>query len=597
MDGGGSLVVSFTKPPLLPSKRAVSVPWGGIVAVPTVRLLAVDTKTTALDMDALTTSETPVVHTSTPTAQSTLHERAISMVFPAGLVVRDGANQVVTTTTTIRATEYTTPDSMPAALPPASAFTYCVDMRLDGIDYASFSEPVITWVDNFLGFPVGSVVPSAYFDPALNVWVPSENGQVVELLADGNGDIVAIDTDGDGDPDGDPGDFLGMEGATPGTYWRVPVSHFSIYDYNWPQFPPYAAAPQPALPVVVEEPEDPCREATNSFVTPRGAVFHDEVPIPGTGLTLHYASNRVSGYKQVIDVPVSGLLQEGVISEGALEAMAVIASLGTSREIVHFEPASNLHHRFVWDGLNSSGETSLGASNHTIELFYAYRGQYAVPFSVEGSLAFGLPGFPPSEQFPEIDTLEVTTRRSMRTVRLTSHVRTREIAHGWSLSNEHFLPSMRPEGQLLLRGDGTSARRDGQLVAAQVWSPSPGGYIAGIAFDREGFLYASDASNHVVYKLDPEGISAPEIIAGQFGQAGDCASGTEACGGPCTATSATLNGPSQLAVDSQGNVYVLEEAGYGKVKRVSGGTIQTIVRGGAVAPAIYRIGHAIHASH
>ena len=36
------------------------------------------------------------------------------------------------TNITVRATEYPTPESMPAKLPPTSAFTYCAELSVDG---------------------------------------------------------------------------------------------------------------------------------------------------------------------------------------------------------------------------------------------------------------------------------------------------------------------------------------------------------------------------------------------------------------------------------------------------------------------------------
>ena len=49
----------------------------------------------------------------------------------------------------------TTPDSMSADLPPTSAYTYCAELSVDGAQRVRFEKPVITWIDNFLGFHVG----------------------------------------------------------------------------------------------------------------------------------------------------------------------------------------------------------------------------------------------------------------------------------------------------------------------------------------------------------------------------------------------------------------------------------------------------------
>ena len=110
-------------------------------------------------------------------------------------------------TITVKATEYTTPESMPAKLPPTSAFTYCVELSVEGAQRVRFEKPVITWVDNFLGFDVGEIVPVGFYDRDKGVWVPSENGVVVKLLdTDSDQTVDALDADGDGQPDDINGD-------------------------------------------------------------------------------------------------------------------------------------------------------------------------------------------------------------------------------------------------------------------------------------------------------------------------------------------------------------------------------------------------------
>lgn len=110
-------------------------------------------------------------------------------------------------TLTVRATEYTVgehgPERMPAALPPESAYTYAVELSADevaqeGAVGVEFSQPVMFYVDNFLDFPVGTVVPMGYYDRQRAVWVPSDNGLVIHILTVDPGIDVTIDMDGDG---------------------------------------------------------------------------------------------------------------------------------------------------------------------------------------------------------------------------------------------------------------------------------------------------------------------------------------------------------------------------------------------------------------
>ncbi|MCP4693100.1 MAG: hypothetical protein GY859_33970 [Desulfobacterales bacterium] len=110
------------------------------------------------------------------------------------------------TTITARATEYTTPASMPALLPVNSGFTWCAELAVNGAARVRFEKPVIVWVDNFLGFDVGQAAPSGYYDRDKAVWTPSENGRVVRLQDEsGDGVAVAYDADDDGRPGDRPG--------------------------------------------------------------------------------------------------------------------------------------------------------------------------------------------------------------------------------------------------------------------------------------------------------------------------------------------------------------------------------------------------------
>ena len=91
---------------------------------------------------------------------------------------------------------------MPAALPPASAYTYAVDMSADqavlaGAKALVFSQPVAVYVDDFLHFPVGQVVPVGYYDPDQGAWVASGNGRIVQILAV-TGGLADLDIDGSG---------------------------------------------------------------------------------------------------------------------------------------------------------------------------------------------------------------------------------------------------------------------------------------------------------------------------------------------------------------------------------------------------------------
>ena len=93
----------------------------------------------------------------------------------------------------VRATEFTAgaagPDAMPGSLPPelrlhvrGRAIASTRPSRRARPRSAS-TKPVINYVDNFLGFPVGGAVPTGYYDRADGEWKAAPNGRVIKLLA------------------------------------------------------------------------------------------------------------------------------------------------------------------------------------------------------------------------------------------------------------------------------------------------------------------------------------------------------------------------------------------------------------------------------
>jgi RHS repeat-associated protein len=593
VEGGGTLTVIYQKQGLISAQRKVDVPWNDNAIAETVVMISEDPIATTLTFDG--DADTVVTHKSEDVVDGS-GKRAVTMVFSgdnkAYLVDEQGNDVQELTTITTRATEYQTPQSMPAKLPPNSAFTYCAEVSVDGVERVRFDKPVTTFIDNFLGFPVGSIVPVGYYDRDKGVWVPSENGVVVQLLdTDADGVADALDADGDGQPDDLDGDssfsseIKGLEDSqryAPGaTFWRVEMKHFTPFDCNWPFGPPADAIISNAEGSLVVDQQDASLfgptsgqsrndiQCVSSFVEQRSRVFHEDIPIPGTDMTLHYTSSRVPGYKPaVISVPVSG----ETVPESLLKIVVEAQVAGQKYEI-ELPPEPNQVAEIEWDGLDYMGRPVQDSVIAHIRIGFVYYGVYFSP-NTEGR-AFGQAG---------VNSLTVPTRQeatlwSDRKVPIIIGKGT--IAEGWTISAHHQASPL--SQNVLLKGDGTVIRNTASIIETYAGDGSGSPYLVGmggpataakipnpssLAMDMEGNLYIFCSHNpgwqnwrSYILKVDTEGIVTLYARASGFWG---------------------YNG--YIAVDSQRNIYY--SAYYNWYGGANGGCVKKIDPAGEVSTVV-----------
>jgi RHS repeat-associated protein len=645
VEGGGILSVRYRKPGFISAQRQVQVPWNDIAVAETVSLIFEDAAATVVKFDG--SAATVVTHRSTEVSDSS-GTRAATMVFTgdnkAYLTDKAGNKTLELKTITTRATEFSTPESMPAKLPPTSAFTWCAEFSVDGAERVQFEKPVIVWVDNFLGFPVGAIVPVGYYDRDKGRWLPMKNGRVVMLLdTDGDGIVDGLDADGDGQPDdldqngSMRNEVLGLDDGkrylAGTTSWRVEINHFSPVDFNWPfGIPSGAISPNPMGPAVADVQKDASKDSLRclgSFLEEKSRIFHEDISIPGTDLTLHYTSSRSAGYKPgVITVPASG---DSVPS--SLIRILVKAEVAGRRYEITLPPEPNQVARIEWDGLDHLGRPANGIMTAHIEIGFVYYGVYYIAAGVGD--AFGQPGIGP---FTIPTRLEVVSWKNVD-VPILRGIGT--IAEGWSLSAHHYVSPM--DSSQIFKGDGMTGTNNaavietvagigpgervlsgmgGSAVKAQIGEPR------GLATDEEGNLYIDTAVSAVYWnpldyrflKVDRNGIVTSVVqwwntIASNFARDaqgslyqtygshciykidnpalysafdsstytvyGDCnGQGFSGDGGPATA--ARFSSPKGIAFDSSGNVYIADYNNH-RVRKIDANGMITTFAGTGVA--------------
>ena len=105
---------------------------------------------------------------------------------------------------------------------------------------------------------------------------------------------------------------------------------------------------------------------------------------------------------------------------------------------------------------------------------------------------------------------------------------------------------------------GNVGNTDGTGSTASFGQPS------GVALDAKGNLYVADAQNHNIRKVTPGGVVTTLAGSGAPGSADG------------TGTSASFHGPTGVAVDGYGNVYVADQGNHALRMVTSGGVVTTL---------------------
>jgi RHS repeat-associated protein len=582
VNGGGTVVVQYDKSGYARTQRRVPAPWRDYSWVESVVLVPYDTRVTMV-----TTGSAVLQVARGTTASDQDGSRTATLLFPPGtqasMTLADGSSKPLPTLS-VRATEFTVggtgPAAMPAKLPPTSAYTYAVELSCDeaqsaGAQSVTFNQPVVQYVENFLAFPVGGTVPVGYYDRALAAWVASANGRVIGLLSVTNG-LADLDLTGTGSAatatdlaalgvsDAERGELAVL--YQPGqSLWRVPISHFTPYDWNWPYFPPTDATPpnQPP-PQLTDKPEDDSDCQHGSTILCQNQALGETVPIVGTPLSLRYVSDRVPGHStgRSITIPLSGPTVPASLKRIELQ-VAVAGQLFTQT----FPAAPNQSYLFTAPGLDAYGRPLQGDAKVTVVIGYVYGATYALP--VADGLAFAQFRYPTVlATFLNRATNEYTPRQQYESYLGTlGFWDARGVGlGGWTLNVHHTYDS---NSGTLYYGSGrtkrTSASSYGRIVSPAVALSATESALC-LAGDDVGNLYLC-SSNHIL-KVATDGTVT--TVAGQTlgGFAGD--------GGPATA--AMLSQPRGVAADRSGNLYIADTFN-NRIRKVDNQGIITTIAG------------------
>ncbi len=536
VNGGGVVTVEYERPDYLPAQRQVHLPWRDYQRVEDVALVAIDDTPTLVD----STSPSITVH-QTEVESDADGERRMTLLFAPGttatLLLPDCTEQTLTNYS-VQGVEYTVGpgglSSMPAALPPTSAYTYAIELMVTEALEAdatsvSFNQPVVGYVENFLGMPVGIDIPLGWYDRQKSQWIPSENGRVVRIAAISDGQAV-LEVDDSGAPataeqlaelgvtEGELTELAGLYEAG-AELSRLTFEHFTPGDAN-PSARVFMSRAPYAPPPNDKQSDDSC-EIRGSTIECQNQVLGESIPIAGTELTLEYRSSRVPGFHSQFGLHVTAAAE----SSAYQNRHAILTVAG--RQLTQPLPSERLDRAEVllpaWDGRDRYGRFVQGSVNLNFALSASSEAIYCLA-----------PWF---AQTPS-ECLSVPTRRM---VRVTSPVGSTTASAwdargfgigGWVLSSHHVYDRF---ANTLLLGNGQrkSTSTVPRVLTVVAGTGTPGDYgddgpatdaalnlsaaLGDIAVASDGTVYFTDDCR--VRSVDPNGLIS--TVAGT----GSCSAG------------------------------------------------------------------------
>jgi RHS repeat-associated protein len=355
--------------------------------------------------------------------------------------------------------------------------------------------------------------------------------------------------------------------------WRVPVAHFSSWDFNWPFGPPDDAETPPGEEPESDDPTNSSCELPGSTIYCQDQVLGESIAVGGTPFTLHYASDRAPGRKAAfnLDIRLSGAQLPQSLKRIELEVLTA-----GQRFTQSFAPQPNLRTGYTWDGKDGYGRTLQGQTLATVRVGYTYDGVY------QKTTRFGSNGN--GTVITGSKTRQEITLWQVYSVPLGLFDARALGLGGWSLNIHHLYDAAR--GRLFL---GNGERRDLSALPATLSTVSGNGMashcgdggpavdaclfgVNDVAVAPDGSLYLADTFNERVRRIGPDGIITTVAGTGTEGYNGDT----------IPATSAQLRGPTAVAVGPDGSLYIADNFNQ-RVRRVdTAGLITTIAGTGAV---------------
>ena len=255
-------------------------------------------------------------------------------------------------------------------------------------------------------------------------------------------------------------------------------------------------------------------------------------------------------------VPVT----DAVVPPSLERAEVEITVLGVS-ETKTYDAAPGRSHTFTWSGKDAYGRAWPGETVAEVRVGLIYDGVYVRSDAADAVRVEFAEAHPPVTQ--ELGPQPVPALEAKLT-------RPGELAEGpdgslfVTLGAVNLVARIDRAGTIEIAvGGGTDAGESVAALKTELSRPR------GLAVAADGAIFIAEAGRHRVRRVDPSGRVTTFAGSGEAGNTGD--------GG--AATSASFRGPTALALDAEGALYVADQ-GNARIRRIISGTVQAFAGGG-----------------
>ncbi len=639
VNAGATLVVQYEKAGYLPVQRQIQSFWNEYTWLDDVVMIQLSPKVTRIDLN---NTEATIQVAQGEWVEDEHGARRATLLFPQGLSaemeLKDGSRQALNQLD-VRATEYTVGAigraAMPAELPPLTAYTYAVELSVDqaqfaGAKHVHFSQEVPLYVDNFLDIPVGTSVPVGIYQSDITYWEAKPDGVIIEILdiVDGKA-IISLELSrsaasqetliAENISDAELSQLVELY-SIGDTLTRVTLNSFSTIDLNFGLTSDNESVRHPFSPIENSLPPTDCSDTkSGSIIECQTQVLGEKIDVTGTPYSLNYRSRRVPDNKMdrsifvqlsetilepskkplevVINVNIAGQYFEKNIKLGQFTqnlTSPALAGQFTYYELTPEEQADILKQTVVWNGKDALGRTLQGAQKARISITYVYAASYTGnPRPPSGSGSVVNKTFnnrqPLNENMTPLSGFTILGKGRARIYQSTPSqtvlvgniwdARGQGLG-GWTLNAHH---SYTPPAQRLLKGNGKEQGEapvlggsiDSIFVSGNSYPERLGERIT---VANDGAVYYTLTSGRQINRLNTDG-SITHI-------AGDNYRNEWGGGDGGLATEASFANITDIALDNQGNLYVLDgtlehTSTLGLLRRISpDGRIQRLAGGG-----------------